>query len=70
MKKCELGRILSHNYDGFSFKIVFPELKDAMHYKEMMGFILKSDKYIVDVVKGLYEGKDSDENYHDERIRV
>ena len=70
LKNVELGRILSHNNKGFSFKIVLPTVKDALHYKEMMGFILKSDKFVVDVVKGIYEDKNSNENYQNERVRV
>lgn len=71
MKNCELGRIVSHNLNtGYSFKIIMPSLEEAIHYKEMMGFILKSDDYEVKDHKSYYEDKDSNKNYQNEKVRV
>jgi hypothetical protein len=47
-----------------------PTLEEAMHYKEMMGFILKSDDYEVKDHKSSFEDKNSNKNYQNEKVRV
>ena len=54
MKKCMIGGILRHN-GGFGFKVTFDDVETTKYYKDMIFWIIKNDKFSMDVKNGYYE---------------
>jgi len=49
-----IGGIVKHK-GGYGFRITFDTVKHSQKYKDMMMWILESDKFRVDVKKGYYD---------------
>ena len=58
-KVAKMGGIVSTSTrNGYCFKVTFDTAEEANHYKEMMGFILKNDKYIIEYGTGYYDTRE------------
>ena len=58
MSSCNISGIVKHRSGGYGFKLTFHDKATAQHYKDMIYWIVSSDKIIPRVKKGYYDKKE------------